>query len=156
MTPADLGTTNVWLALIAIASLIQSAILVAVLVGALRFYRRTESRIDELKRDVLEPMQARANRVMGEMEDVMARVRAMDDRVTNVVTRTTDGLGLVATVARRKLWPVVGLVRGVRAVLGALADKRRQTKALVNLNEDEKQRFSYEGGPAYARTANLR
>src|SRR5262245_55686954 len=124
MTPADLGTTNVWLALIAIASLIQSAILVAVLVGALRFYRRTESKIDEIKRDVVEPMQARANKVMGEMEDVMARVRAMDDRVTNAVTRTTDGLGLVAAVTKRKLWPVVGLVRGVRAALGALAEKR--------------------------------
>jgi len=156
MTPADLGTTNVWLALIAIASLIQSAILVAVLIGAVRFYRRTENRIDELKRDVIEPMQARANKVMGEMEDVMARVRAMDDRVTNVVTRTTDGLGLVATVARRKLWPVLGLVRGVRAAFGALSDRRRQTKALVKLNDDEKQRFSYEGGPAYARTTHVR
>ena len=156
MNPADLGTTNTWLVVIAIASLVQSAILIALLVGAMRFYRRTESKIEEMQRDVVLPMQARANKVIDELEDVMARARAIDDRVSGVVKGASAGLGFVALATRQKLWPVIGIVRGARAVFSALANRRRQTKALVKLSEDEQHRFNYEGGTAYARTSSVR
>ena len=156
MTPADLGTTNTWLAIIAISTLVQSLVIIGLIVALVRVVRRTESAITDLKREYMEPMTARANKVIGDVEDALARFRAMDDRVSGAINRTTEGLGVVATVARRRLWPVVGVMRGIRAIAGAISDRRRQTKALVKLDQDAQQRFSYEGGISHARTSNAR
>ena len=156
MTAADLSTTNTWLAVIAIASLVQSLVIIGLVVAMFRMFRKAETSINELKRDVVEPMTARANKVIDEVEDALARFRSMDERVNGAIDRTTEGLSAVATVARRRFWPVVGVVRGLRAIAGAIGDKRRRSKALVNLDEDGQQRFSYEGGISHARTFNAR
>lgn len=155
MTSADLVTTNTWLAVIAIASLVQSLVIIGLAVALLRLYRRTESAIAELKRDYVEPMAARANRVIGDVEDALARFRAMDERVSGALHKTTDGLTAAADAARRRFWPIVGVVRGLRAIAGAIGDRRRQSVSKVKLQQDEQQRFSYEGG-SHARTINVR
>lgn len=155
MTSADLGTTNAWLAVIAIASLVQSFVIIGLLVMVFRLVRRTESAVAEVKREYLEPITTRTNKVIGEVEDALARFRSMDDRVSGAIHRTSEGLSAVAGVARRRFWPVVGVVRGIRAIAGAIADRRRQTVALVKLDQDAQQRFSYEGG-SHAGSSNVR
>ena len=156
MTSADLGTTNSWLAVIAIASLVQSLVIIGLVVAMFRLLRKTESAITDLKREYVEPISARANKVIGEVEDALARFRSMDDRVSGALHRTTEGLSAVATVARRRFWPVVGAVRGLRAIAKAIGDRRRQSVALVKLDQDAQQRFSYEGGTSHARTSTVR
>jgi len=155
MTSADLGTTNSWLAVIAIASLVQSLVIIGLVVAMFRILRKTESAIADLKREYVEPLSTRANKVIGEVEDALARFRSMDDRVSGALHRTTEGLSAVATVARRRFWPVVGAVRGLRAIAKAIGDRRRQSVALVKLDQDAQQRFSYEGG-SHAGSSNVR
>jgi hypothetical protein len=82
MTSADLGTTNAWLAVIAIASLVQSLVIIGLVVAVFRLVRRTESAVEEVKREYLEPITTRTNKVIGEVEDALARFRSMDDRVS--------------------------------------------------------------------------
>ena len=156
MTSADLGTTNSWLAVIAVASLVQSLVIIGLVVAMFRLLRKTESAIADLKREYVEPISARANKVIGEVEDALARFRSMDDRVSGALHRTTEGLSAVATVARRRFWPVVGAVRGLRAIAKAISDRRRQSVALVKLDQDAQQRFSYEGGTSHARASTIR
>jgi hypothetical protein len=156
MTSADLGTTNAWLAVIAIASLVQSLVIIGLVVVVFRLVRRTESAVEEVKREYLEPLATRTNKVIGEVEDALARFRSMDDRVSGALHRTSEGLSAVATVATRRFWPVVGVVRGLRAIVGAVADRRRQSAALSKLDKDEQQRFSYEGGISHARSSSVR
>jgi uncharacterized protein YoxC len=155
MTSADLGTTNAWLAVIAIASLVQSLVIIGLVVAVFRLVRRTESAVEEVKREYLDPITTRTNKVIGEVEDALARFRSMDDRVSGAIHKTSEGLSAVATVAKQRFWPVVGVVRGLRAIAGAVADRRRQSRALVELDQDAQQRFSYEGG-SHARTSNVR
>ena len=171
MTSADLGTTNAWLAVIAIASLVQSLVIIGLLVMVVRLVRRTESAVADVKREYLEPIATKTNKVIGEVEDALARFRSMDDRVSGAIHKTSEGLSAVATVAKRRFWPVVGVVRGIRAIAGAIADRdmpslnrarfggtadrRRQTVALVKLDQDAQQRFSYEGG-SHAGSSNVR
>lgn len=156
MTSADLATTNAWLAVIAIASVVQSLVVIGLVVAVFRLVRRTESAVDEVKREYLEPIATRTNKVIGEVEDALARFRSMDDRVSGAIDRTSEGLSAVAGVARRRFWPVVGVVRGLRAIAGAIADRRRQSVAVTKLDQDEQQRFSYEGGTSHVRTYNVR
>ena len=155
MTSADLGTTNAWLAVIAIASLVQSLVIIGLLVMVVRLVRRTESAVADVKREYLEPIATKTNKVIGEVEDALARFRSMDDRVSGAIHKTSEGLSAVASVAKRRFWPVVGVVRGIRAIAGAIADRRRQTVALVKLDQDAQQRFSYEGG-SHAGSSNVR
>ena len=156
MTSADLATTNAWLAVIAIASVVQSLVVIGLVVAVFRLVRMTESAVDEVKREYLEPIATRTNKVIGEVEDALARFRSMDDRVSGAIDRTSEGLSAVAGVAKRRFWPVVGVVRGLRAIAGAIADRRRQSVAVTKLDQDEQQRFSYEGGTSHVRTYNVR
>ena len=156
MTSADLSTTNSWLAVIAIASLVQSLVIIGLVVAVFRLLRRTESAVEEVKREYLEPIATRTNKVIGEVEDALARFRSIDDRVSGAIHKTSEGLSAVATVAKRRFWPVVGVLRGVRAVARAVADRRRQSEALMKLDQDAQQRFSYEGGTSHARTSHVR
>ena len=156
MTSADLATTNAWLAVIAIASLVQSLVIIGLVVAVFRLVRRTESAVEEVKREYLEPIATRTNKVIGEVEDALARFRSMDDRVSGAINRTSEGLSAAAGVAKRRFWPVVGAVRGLRAIAGAIAERRRQSAALTKLDQDAQQRFSYEGGTSHVRTYNAR
>lgn len=98
-------TTNAWLAIIAVAVLLQLGCMLAVLIAAWRFYDRADAALDELKADV---------------RDVVNRVRSADDAVRNAVRRTGSAAALVATVTRRKAWPLIGLARAARVAAAML------------------------------------
>ena len=92
MPSADLATTNVWLAVIAITSVVQLLIVLALLVGALRFYRRLEKTVGDITEKHIAPVSARAHEVIDEIEDVMARVRTFDDDVRRTISRGTGSI----------------------------------------------------------------
>ena len=93
-------TTNAWLAIIAVAALIQLALLIAVLVAASRFYRQATSTLQEVKADV---------------RDALERVRRADDAVRDVMKRAGTAAGHVVTLTQRRVWPVLGLMSAIRA-----------------------------------------
>ena len=169
MPSADLGTTNIWLAVIAISSVVQLLIVIGVLVGAMRFYRRMEQTIEQISSQHIAPVSARAHEVIDEIEDVLARVRTFDDDVRRTLSRVGDGVGVATSAVRAKFWPVVGLLRGLKVGLSALA--RSETKAspkpappkptarekVTKLSPKDasdleaEHRFAYEGGASHAR-----
>jgi hypothetical protein len=69
MTPAELGTLNGWIAVIAIASLVQALAVVGLFVGAFLFYRRIEARVEEIEREHIAPASARAQVVLDKVRD---------------------------------------------------------------------------------------
>ena len=101
--------TNTWLAIIAISSLVQLVIVVTLLVGALRFQRRTEQALAEVKSDV---------------HDAVDRVRRADEAVRHVMQRAGDAAGAVVTVAARRAWPLLGVISAVRAGASALFSRQ--------------------------------
>ncbi len=163
MASADLGTTNVWLALIAVSSVVQLLIVLGIAISAFRFYKRMENTAERIAHDHIEPVSARAHKVIDEIEDVMTRVRTFDDDVRRTITRVGDGVGLATTAVRGRLWPVVGLLRGLRAGLSTFAkgDKpvaRQSSRATVTKlsprdasDLEAEERFAYEGGSSHAR-----
>ena len=132
--------TNLWLALIAITSVVQLLIVIALLVGALRFYRRMEKTVDEVTAKHIAPVSARAHE------------------------------GIATSAVRTKFWPVVGLLRGLKVGLSTLARSpgrstpqgRSASKPPVRAkvtklspkdasDVEAEQRFAYEGGASHAR-----
>lgn len=167
MSPADLSTTNVWLAVIAIVSVLQLLLIVGLLVGAARFFRRIEATIDRITEQHIAPISARANKVIDEMEDVMARVQSFDDGMRRTLSRVGVGVSVATSVMRSRFWPVVGVLKGLKAGLASLkrapgdraprrsgkitkfAPARLAPKDASDLEAE--QRFAYEGGMSHAR-----
>jgi hypothetical protein len=167
MTPADLATANVWLAVIAIASVVQLLIVVAMLVGAWRFYHRIEATVDRITREHIAPVSARAHQVIDDVEDVMARVRSLDDGMRKTWSRVGDGVSLATSAVRGRFWPVVGIMRGLKAGLATLGrtpaagktgHKPRATVTKFSPRDKDasdveaEHRFAYEGGSSHARS----
>ena len=93
-------TTDTWLAIIAVATLIQLTLLIALLVGAARFFRQATSTLQDVKADV---------------RDALDRVRRADDAVRDVMRRAGNAAGHVAMLTQRRAWPVLGLMSAIRA-----------------------------------------
>jgi hypothetical protein len=98
-------TTNAWLAIIAVAAVLQLGCMLAVLLAAWRFYDRADRTLDELKANV---------------RDAVDRVRSADEAVRNAVRRAGQTADLVALATRRGAWPVIGLARAARVAVSAL------------------------------------
>lgn len=103
-------TTNAWLAIIAVATVLQLGCTLAVLIAAWRFYDRADHALEELQENV---------------RDVVNRVRSADDAVRNAVRKTGQTAALVAAVARRRAWPVIGLARAAQVAVATLFRQRK-------------------------------
>jgi hypothetical protein len=164
MPPADLGTTNVWLALIAIASILQLLIVIGLLIGSYRLFRRLEKSVDRISDELIAPVSVRAHKFLDEAEDLMTRARSFDDGVRRTLSRVGDGVGIASAVMKTRFWPVIGLLRGVKAGLSTLkkspaAPASRHARAKVTRltpkdasDVEAEDRFAYEGGASHARS----
>lgn len=123
MTLDNLGTTNIWLGIIAIVTLVQFLVLVAAGVLALRLYQKVTAAIDDIKQQHIAPIAAKVDHLVDEVQDVTARVRRADDAVRAAVGRVEDGVGHVVALTRYG-WPVMAGWRAVSAAMGTFARRR--------------------------------
>jgi hypothetical protein len=145
----DTGSITVWLAIIAIASLVQVLILLGAAIVALRVYRRTTAALEVFQREEIKPMLTRVHSTLDEVHDVMARVRDVDETVRRRLSHTTERASQAASRVRSGLWPIVGLGRGVWAALASF--RRRQPMRPMDTAEGEA-RFAYQGGTSHVRS----
>ena len=118
MTP-DLGTTNLWLAILAIASAAQFLMLVGAATMAYRMYKRATSSIDALEQEQIRPLLARIHALIDDVQDLTARARTVDDAVRAKLEGVESALHSTRTVVQDRIWPVVGILRAMRAGLDA-------------------------------------
>jgi hypothetical protein len=111
---------TVWLGIIAVASALQVLLLTGAAVAGAMAYRRATDSADRLRREALDPVVRRLNAVLDDLHEVAGRVQSADDQVRDVVSRTTDRVGQAASIVGARLWPVLGIARGLRAALGAV------------------------------------
>lgn len=122
--PTDLQTTNMWLAVGAIAVAIQTLMLLAAAFMGFRLYRKFETTMDDLETRYVQPAEARVNALIDDVQDLTARMRRVDDAVrTKLADIGGAAEGAKEAVATRA-WPIVGVVRAIDAGLRALASRR--------------------------------
>jgi uncharacterized protein YoxC len=135
--PSSLDTTNTWLAVIAVAVVVQTVLLIAGAIVGWRALRSTAETLERLEERHLTPLSARVHEVSArvqvvadDVQEVMGRVRRADDAVRAQLSRF-DGVATAANVAGHaigsKVWPVVGLSRAVGAALRAFASRPSTT-----------------------------
>jgi gamma-glutamyltranspeptidase len=149
MPTVDLGTTNTFLAIIAVAAALQVLMFIGIGVGGFLMYRQVMQLVTDLEARQIAPLREKVDGILVDVKAVTSRVSQQTERVSHAVSgtmeRVDDTAHRVTGSVRDKVSQAVGMVRGARAVLMSL---------LGNTNEDTRhQPPAYGGGAAVGRAS---
>jgi hypothetical protein len=127
----DLETTNLWLAILAFASAGQFLLTLGAVFMAFRLYRHAFTTIESIENEQLRPFLMRANGLIEDLQDLTARARTVDDAVRAKLEGVESALHSTKAVVQDRIWPLVGIVRAMRAGLDAWLDPARARRVRV-------------------------
>ena len=116
---SDLATTNMWLGILAVTSVVEFLVVVVMAVMSVVLYLRAKALIDRAESAYVAPMAAKINLVADEAREVVRSVQQVEERVRGMVDQVEDVAGRVGSVAQH-VWPVLGTWRAVSAAVSSL------------------------------------
>ena len=120
----DLGTTNTFLAVIAIASALQVLMFIGIGVGGFLVYRRVMQLVNDLETRQIAPLREKVDAILVDVKGITSRVHQQTERVSDAVSGTMDKVDhtahAVGDSVRDKVAHVAGMVRGARAAIMSL------------------------------------
>jgi uncharacterized protein YoxC len=130
MAPISTDTTNAWLAVMAIAIVVQTLLMIGIAVVGWRALGQAAEAVKALEARHLTPLGGRVNEVADrvnavadDVQEVMARVRRADDAVRAQLGRFDTAAHVAGHAISSKVWPVVGLSRAVGAAVKAFTSR---------------------------------
>jgi hypothetical protein len=131
----DLQTTNMWLAVTAIAVALQTLFMFAAVIIGLRMYRKLHDTVQDIETRYIAPAEARFTAMIDDVHDITARARRVDDTVRAKLADFGGAADVAKAAVVSRAWPLIGIVRAVDATVRALArrsedgDRARVTRA---------------------------
>lgn len=116
-----------WLAIIAIASLLQAMVIVGAAVVAYRLTRQLNERITRIERETFDPLMRKISSIADGAEDVVARVQSADDNVRALISRGAAQLNQTRRTIGEQMWPALGLTRGIVAAVSSVVTRQDRT-----------------------------
>jgi hypothetical protein len=127
----ELGTTNILLAIMAAASLLEALAVIAMGIAGFTVYRRVVALVAGIETRQVAPAMARVNAILDDVKVVTATVKDETERVDHAIHNTMDRLDdaadRVRSNVRARTSRLVGIVRGVRVVIEGMLASRRPT-----------------------------
>ncbi len=128
--PTSMDTTNAWLAVMAIAIVVQTLLMIGIAVIAWRAMGQAADALHQLEARHLVPLSARVTAVServtavaDDVQEVIARVRRADDAVRAQLDRFDSVAHVAGQAIGAKVWPVVGITRAVGAAFKAFTSR---------------------------------
>ncbi len=122
--PTDLTTTNVLLAVLATASVVQAIVFIGAGIAALRAYRAFMTLAAGIEARQVAPVVAVVTRILEDVRAITATMRHGTARVDDAVSTAVRGAENVAShlqlTLRRRVEAIAGLSRGLRAAARVL------------------------------------
>jgi hypothetical protein len=116
----SLTTTNVWLAILAVVSLLQFLMICAAGFFGFRLYRQVMATIDKVERVHVAPLRAHADVLLDEVQRIVGKVKHAQESVGDTLSHVAGTGNMVAETVKAKAWPVVGVIQGIRAAASSL------------------------------------
>lgn len=135
MVTGDLGTTNVWLAIMAIVSLLEALLLIGAGIAMFLVYRRVMHLVSDLEARQIAPVRERVEGILGDVKAVTSRVNQQSERVNHAISGTMERVDETADrvkgSVRDRIDQAAGMVRGLRAVIMSVLghDRRHEPPA---------------------------
>lgn len=131
----DLGTTNMWLAIMAIVSVLEALLLIGIGVAGFLAYRRVMQLVNDLEARQIAPVREKVDAILLDVKAVTASVTQQTERVNHAISgtieRVDDTADRVKGSVRDKINQAVGMARGIRAIVLSLLghDDRHDPRA---------------------------
>jgi hypothetical protein len=131
----DLGTTNMWLAIMAIVSVLEALVLIGMGIGGFLVYRRVMQTVNDLETRQIAPVREKVDAILVDVKAVTASVNQQTERVNHAISGTMDRVDETADrvkgSVRDKINHAVGVVQGIRAVVMSVLgqDQRHEPPA---------------------------
>jgi hypothetical protein len=128
MPEANLDTTNLLLGIMAVVSVLEALLLVAVGVMAWKLYRQAMQTVHEIEQRQVAPLRARVEALMGTVDGILVDVKrvtesvgAQTERVNSAISTTIDRVDETADrvkgSVRERINQAIGMARGIRAIV---------------------------------------
>jgi uncharacterized protein YoxC len=111
----SLTTTNVWLAILAVVSLLEFLMIVAAAAFAFKVYRQVMVAVQTVERVHIAPVRARVDGILDEVQVMTQKVRRLQESVEDALRHVAGTGSQVADAVRSRTWPIVGIMQGIRA-----------------------------------------
>ena len=110
-----------WLAIMAIVAVLEALVLIGLAVGGFLVYRRVMQLVKDLEARQIAPLREKVDGILADVKAVTARVSEQTERVNHAISgtmgRVDETADKVKGSVRDKVNHVVGMVRGIRAVV---------------------------------------
>lgn len=116
----SLATTNMWLAILAIVSLLEFLMICAAGFFAYQAYRQVMTVVENVERMHVAPLRARADAMLDEVQMVVDRVKHAQVAVTDALKHVTGAGSVIAGTVKSKTWPIAGIINGIRVAAQTL------------------------------------
>src|SRR5205823_5117363 len=128
----ELGTTNIFLGIIAVVSALEGLLLIGIGVAGFVAYRRVMEVVAGLETRQIAPAMARVHAILDDVKGVTSKVREETERVDqaihNTIDRIDDTADRVRSNVRAKTSRLIGVIRGARVVIEELLHPRTQNQ----------------------------
>ena len=124
----ELGTTNIFLGIMAVISILEGLLIIGMALGGYFVYRKVMELMSGLEQRQVAPAMARVNAILDDVKVVSTRVKDEAERVDQAIKTTMDRVddtaGRVRSNVRDKTSRIVGIVRGVRVAVESMLQSR--------------------------------
>ncbi len=118
---SQLGTTNLFLGIMAAVSVLQALVLIGVGIAGYMAYRRVTTLMETLEDRHVAPAMGRVNAILDDVKVVSAKVKEETERVDHAIhstiDRVDDTVDRVRWNVRAKTSRLVGALRGARLAI---------------------------------------
>ncbi len=125
----DLTTTNVWLAILAIVSVLEFLMICAAGFFGYRAYHAFMEKLETVEREHIAPLHARADGVLDEVERITDKVRHAQDSVSDAFKHVAGTGNAVAWALKSRTWPIIGVLQGLRSAASVVMRDGRKNHA---------------------------
>jgi len=110
-----LATTNMWLAILAVVSLLEFLMICAAGLFAYKAYRQVMTVVENVERTHIAPVRARVDAMLDEVQTLVDRVRHVQTSVSDAFKHVTGAGTTIAGSVKAKTWPIAGIISGIRS-----------------------------------------
>jgi len=117
----QLGTTNLFLGIMAVVSVLEALLLIGIGVAGFMAYRRVMTLVNSLEEQHVAPTMVRVNAILDDVKVVSAKVKEETQRVDHAIhttiDRVDDTVDRMRLNVRAKTSRIIGIVRGARMAI---------------------------------------
>lgn len=129
----NLETTNWLIGVMAVASAIQTLVLIGLAVAGFRLYRQVSGTVEELESRHVAPLRHQVDGILSDVQAIAARVshqtERVDQAINGTIVRVDETAERLKYNVRDKVAQATGVVRGVRAVIASMLTTDPASKA---------------------------